>query len=372
MVASTLVQCAVAQTTPKEPATPVDIPIPESPAAAAVGNTGTVLRPSTVREFAASLGSTVSRSGKVKPLVAIEISPYLLITRGMPINGYASGVNLTKSREAGRTVLEPLPLSWQWTMANTSLSFATGAKDSGDFAKRSAVGLKVPLFDSGDPRLNFAYSKCIAELDAKLAVPVMTGDPGAVDKSAERVKGEAACATKAGDVAWNGSAAALAMAQTYVDRGTDQKADMRKDARQFWASYAWGYNVGKAEAGQGAGQVVLQYKHVRDAIDTEAAELGSAAATANVRYNANTGHLKWRFGSAKANFDVSATDQRRKYVDGKRDKVRTLAVGAEMKFGDYWVLLQYGREQSDVAGNKPFALVNLKHAFGKEPNLTPE
>jgi hypothetical protein len=359
----------------KAPANPVDIPIPDSPAAAAVANSGAILRPSTAREFAASLASTIDSSGKLKPLVSLEITPYLLLKRGMPIDGYANAFNAKASAAKGRTVLNWMP-NPIWILANTSLSFSTGTKDSGDFAKRSAVGLKVPIFDEGDPRLNYAFSKCIADLDAAGPGPTIGSTPGkADDLSPQRIKAVASCATKANELQWNRSSAALAFSQSYLDTGDQNTGHLARDARQAWASVAWGYNLdemgGKPSAGAGAGQFVFQYKGARNAIDAKAAALGSVSGTANVRYDANAGHLKWRFGSATANFDVTGSDEKRRYVDGKRDTVKLLSVGAEFKVSDYWILFTYGRERSDVAGNQPFALMNFKYALSKEPNLVP-
>ena len=354
-----------------EPSPPVNLPIPDSPATGALGLTGTILRPSTAREFAVSLANAVDRNGKVKPTVSMEISPYLLYNRGMPIDKYAEAVDRNASEAMGRTILKRNPLSFTWTLANTSISVATGAKDgSNDFSKRAAIGFKVPLFDEGDPRLNYAFSKCVRELNAKLAAPVIDPEPGAIDKSTERLKGEAACVTKANKLHWNRSAAALALAQSYLDVGDATKANLTRDARVAWFSYARGYNrdlkADNSTEGDGAGQFVLQAKNIRNALDPK------AAAGVVTRFDSNSGYARWRFGSSEVNFDISGSQERRKYEDGRRDRVNIVAAGAEMKLGDYWLSLSFGREQSDIGGSKPFVLANFNWAFNNEANLVPK
>lgn len=360
----------------QDPATPVEVPIPESPAAAALGNAGTILRPSTAQEFAVSLNNAVDRGGKLRPNVSLEVSPYLMANRGRPIHGYADGVDIERSKAAGRTVLKSFPLSMPWTLANTTISVATGAKDGGDFAKRAAVGLKVPLFDEGDPRLDYAFSKCLADLDAAGPGPIPTpGAPGPIAKSDDRKAGEAACVAKANKVHWNRSAAALAFTQTYLDTGDDRKSNLTRDSRTAWASYAWGYNMDMNSAtgateGRGAGQFVVQWKGQRRAID-EATAAG-ASSTTPVRFNGDQGYLRWRFGSDRMNFDLSGSRERRKYDDGRRDNVKVIAAGAEFKLLEYWLLLTFGREQSDVTGSRAFMLANFKWGVNRDASLRPQ
>lgn len=368
-LSSLVPQYAAAQAKP-EPSPPVNIPVPDSPAAGAVGTTGTVLRPSTAREFAISLANAVDRNGKVKPALSMEISPYLLYNRGMPIDNYAEAVDIEQSKKLGRTKLKANPFSLTWTLANTSISVATGTKDgSNDFSKRAAVGLKVPLFDEGDPRLNYAFSKCIQDLDAKLASPVITPDPGSVPKSPERLQGEAACVTKANKLHWNRSAAAIAFAQSYLDTGDADKANLTRDARIAWFSYAFGYNRDMKDdktEGDGAGQIVFQAKALRNAIDPK------SAAGKITRFDGNSGYARWRFGASDFNFDLSGSQERRKYEDGRRDRVNIVSAGAEIKLGDYWLALSFGREQSDIGGSKPFVLANFNWAFSQEANRAPK
>jgi len=353
-----------------KPAAPLNLPIPDSPATGALSLTGTVLRPSTAREFAVSLANAVDRNGKIKPTLSMEVSPYLLFNPGMPIKRYAEAVDIAASEKLGRTKLKSNPLSAVWTMANTSISVATGAKDgTNEFSKRAAVGIKVPLFDEGDPRLNYAYSKCIKELDATLSSPAIGPEPGSVAMSPERIKGAAACVAKANKLHWNRTAAALAYAQSYLDTGDATKANLTRDARISWLSYAHGYNRDMASdvtKGDGAGQLVFQAKDTRNALDPK------AKAGTNIRYDATAGYARWRFGSNELNFDVSGAQEKRKYTDGRRDTVKTIAVGAEIKAGDYWLSLSFGREQSGIGGSQPVILANFTWAFNNEAGLSPK
>ena len=129
-------QPAAATTPPPVDIAVPDIPFPESPAAAALSReSDPILRPSTVREFAASLITLTDRTGKFSPGISLAVAPAQLIGR-RPVD-YAKN---------------PLKRA----LFNTQISLATVADQTAGAqakAQRIALGLRIPIFDLADPAL---------------------------------------------------------------------------------------------------------------------------------------------------------------------------------------------------------------------------
>lgn len=413
----------------KEPAAPVDMPMPESPAATALGVADTaVLKPATSRDLAVSLSRLAGRGGKANAGVSVEFAPYVLATGSRFVRGYEDGVNREASLRENRTVWRPLwsgGLQPKWILANTSLSVATGAKEgSGTSTDRISAGIKVPLFDEGDPRLNVALVTCYRGIEAGHPVrprpdpkPVLLPDPPPTDADRtqhaadlkawekrqklretrpelpadateaqkqqyavdlalhERLKSQKDedikplyqdCLKTHGKAPWNASSAALAFAQIWTDGGTERRAKYAREARHAWASYASDLGT---RGGDRQSQLVLQARIVRDAIDTEEEV---AEGQAPRKYKSNAAGLRFRMGSPESNGDIAASIERRKYSDGVSERVRLGAIGYEFKlYGDFWLKLSGGYERREKSGNNPFVLTSIKWGTNKASDLTP-
>ena len=129
---------------PTVTAAELDVSVPESPAFTVLGvSPQEVPRPATPRAFATALISAVGRDGDVQRGLAIDTAPYLL--------AFGNDLTLNEYRESRvRQVL-----------AGTTLSVATTAEEGDDADQRVAVGLRVTLFDRGDPRLDDELNTCL-------------------------------------------------------------------------------------------------------------------------------------------------------------------------------------------------------------------
>ena len=215
-------------------------PVPESPAGSAIANNSEpTLRPSTPKEFAASLVGLVDRKGKIQPGVVIQYRLGSPVKR-MP-KDYQSNM-LTRIR------------------LNSEISFATTLAEqdsaSGKRAQKSALGLKVPIIDNTDPRLPISgFSKCAEEAYGK-GIVVPKGAKHPVDENdnpitglndADLKKALADCSKKHWDNVGANPAKydslIFAIAQSWADQGTDEKANYQKDARYVWLVYSTGFGV---------------------------------------------------------------------------------------------------------------------------------
>ena len=112
-----------------------DFFVPDSPAFSVLGVTPeTTIRPESTRDFAISLLNGIDPRGNMQSGIAIDTSPYLL-----------TGVDLSDYRK------DP----FERFLSRTQLSIATtkGSSDN-DKSIRASIGLRLTLFDKGDPRLD--------------------------------------------------------------------------------------------------------------------------------------------------------------------------------------------------------------------------
>jgi hypothetical protein len=374
-----------------EPHSPLTLPIPESPAASAIGAEGVpVLRPSSAREFASSLALLADRHGKMKPSLSFEVAPWLLFVGAKDVPGYASSVDPGKSETLKRTVWKTyggfIPeFNWKWTAVNTALSIATGLKtsDTSDRADKVAIGLKVPWFDEGDPRIDLAFWNCYldgvkaAEAEAKAradaAAPLRPGLPAAPINEKPRIAIPAAtitlletCRSRAQAANTFAKSGGFGFAQAWLDVGTDQEPRLHRAARIGWFSYTAMF--GDAQNGRPWG-LTAQAKVVNGDFDPNPAE--GVTGLAIPRFNSKAFALRARGGRGDANFDLSASLEMRKYDDGRTSRVRIAALGYEFRVTEaMWLKLTMGAERGEKNdGTRAFVSTSISAARESEPSL---
>jgi hypothetical protein len=119
--------------------------VPESPAFAFLGISPTkITRPGAVRDFAVAVLTGINEEGNVQQGVALETTPWGLIP-GMSIS------------------LDDYQRSWlKYVLANAQLSVGT-ARAAGDSAPTDlAVGLRLTLWDEGDPMRSRDFTEPLA------------------------------------------------------------------------------------------------------------------------------------------------------------------------------------------------------------------
>src|SRR5438552_980093 len=121
----------------------VDLPVPESPAFTALGVTpAKVARPSSGKDLAASLLNGVDSNGNLQTGFAIDMIPYLLAAQ--------SHLRISEYRSSYLTRF----------IARASLSFGMVKGVTDDKSSHFATGLRLSLFDRGDPRADAALDAC--------------------------------------------------------------------------------------------------------------------------------------------------------------------------------------------------------------------
>lgn len=129
----------------------IDLAVPTSPAFAVLGVTPeTVVRPEGPRNLAVGLLSGVDPRGNLQTGLAFDTAPYLLLA--------GDEVTLRQYREDDYVGYVVRLLG----RTQVSLATAKGATDDDD-ATRLGLGLRLTLWDEGDPRLDDALLACFGE-----------------------------------------------------------------------------------------------------------------------------------------------------------------------------------------------------------------
>jgi hypothetical protein len=122
----------------------VDLAVPESPAFTVLGVTpNNVVRPSTGKDLATSLLNGLDQNGNFQTGIALDMLPYLLAV--------GSKITITEYRASYMTRF----------VSRVSLSFGTTKGVTDDKSSRLAAGLRLSLFDFGDPRGDRHLETCL-------------------------------------------------------------------------------------------------------------------------------------------------------------------------------------------------------------------
>ena len=163
--------CAAADKTPS-----VDLAVPESPAFTVLGVTpSNVVRPSTGKDLATSLLNGIDQNGNFQTGIALDMIPYLLAV--------GSKITITEYRASYMTRF----------ISRASVSFGTTKGVTDDKATRLAVGLRLSLFDFGDPRsdsqLDACFNTAFAAFVSNFRPPdLMKLDQAAADAAEKRLQ----------------------------------------------------------------------------------------------------------------------------------------------------------------------------------------
>ncbi len=136
----------------------VNYAVPESPAFTYIGTSPTkVAHPGTARDLAVDLVNAVDGPGKVVQGFALEVRPWYLVP----------GLDIPLERYQNKQGF--------WILANVQLSLGTTRSTGSSADTDIAFGLRVPLYDAGDPMQSFEY----AEKLGKLLLSCAPESPGA-------------------------------------------------------------------------------------------------------------------------------------------------------------------------------------------------
>lgn len=137
----------------------VNYAVPESPAFTYIGTSPTkVAHPGTARDLGVDLLNAVDGQGEVVQGFALEVRPWYLVP----------GLDIPLERYQKKQGF--------WIFANAQLSIGTTRSTGGTADTDIAFGLRVPLYDAGDPMQSSEYAEKLGKLLLSCA-PESPGKP---------------------------------------------------------------------------------------------------------------------------------------------------------------------------------------------------
>jgi hypothetical protein len=321
----------------------VDISIPESPAFTVLNVTPTdVVRPSSMRAWATSLMHGVDKDGKLKDGLALEGAPYALLNRKMSLFEY--------------TQLNPFAKA----MMNTHVSMGTAkGSQSDDKSMKLGLGLRVRLFDLGDPREDSELIECFTR---KAAAQQPAGDffrsgvgPGNFED----------CHAKRKSARWNASSGIVGLGQAWIST-TGNFSDRERSTRGAWTTLAYGFEgmPGMTENFQLLGHYkALDNERVADPLD------GAKFVDRDTRLGA--AQLRFGIEEFAGSFETSWA---RQTITGRlTERVRRYAIGIEYKVApNVWLIASTGGQKGGNGDNKGFVMGTIRFGQGTSSTFDPQ
>lgn len=333
----------------------VDLSVPESPAFTVLGVTPeNVSRPSTPREFATSFLNGVDQRGNFQTGLALDFVPFLtFFGKDTSLFSYAHN-------------------RMERFMARTQFSFATakGVTDE-DKSTRLALGLRMTVFDKGDPRLDDELDKCYDKADddprfeEDQYVPA-PGDPQSVKDEKLLRRGQLlAELTKPCDDAsrkrnWNASGWIVGAAPSWISK-TGETKNFIWNGGGFWSSIAYGFeNVGALKNNS---QLIFHVRYRNNEIvpetDNPSQFFSQDSLFLGGRLRIAPGEEAKSILSLEGNFIRSRRDK------GPFDNSSRFSLGLEQRIADnIWFALSLGGQSGRNDGaNNAFVLSSFKWGF---------
>jgi hypothetical protein len=317
-----------------------DLSVPASPAFAALGmSPSNIQRPGTVRELVAAVAQGFDSNGKPKNGVAIDLAPMPMFAPEKIVGGKGYADNyLTQA------------------LARTTVSLAT-AQSAGD-ATQVAWGVRVGIYDSGDPGLHWeAYTLCLRSANPVMQ-PGMSVDALPAQEQARLNAATQKCANETFASLWSKPALYVGYGQSsYSSSG--RLRDLEGDTRSLWATWSAGMDVSEMK-----GMLHLHGERLQN--DRFADEADDSVFR---RQDKSSFGARLKLASAKWNAYMDVGRSRVK-LDGQQNKnVRYWGLGAEFKIqDDVWLQVANVRESGLNDGeHQSKSLASLR--FGSAPFL---
>jgi hypothetical protein len=355
----------------------VDLAVPESPAFTVLGLTpDTVVRPSSPRQFATALLSGVDRNGNFQSGTAIDTVPYLLLAgKQLTLGQYQTSYKL---RLASRT---------QFSFATTK-----GASEE-DKSVRLSLGLRMTLWDSGDPRFDTELNKCfdraaVAYLEGVRPPDVLPPDqlvvvrPNLTEKekmesvrawaeyevqkaeaNPKRLQAGEKCRAESRKRNWNKSSWIIAYAPSWISPAGETK-NFQWNGGGFWSSVAYGFEG--LPGLQEHSQIIFHGRYrnneqVPDPIN-KGAFIGQDSLFLGTRL---------RVGNENATGSFEGVFVRSRPEGKVFDNSARYSVGLERRIAEnLWFALSFGGETGRADGrNKGFVLTSFRWGFSEKPTI---
>lgn len=360
------------------PVANVDLSVPESPAFTVLGLTPeTVVRPNSPREFATALLSGVDRNGNFQSGTALDTVPYLLLAgKQLTLRQYQDNYKLRLA-------------------ARTQFSFATtkGASED-DKSVRLSLGLRMTLWDKGDPRTDDELMKCfdaasltylqsiqkptILPLDQLIDLDPNTPEAlrnqsiqewAAYDlRKAQanpiRLEADEACRADARKLNWNKSSWIVAYAPSWIST-TGETKNFKWNGGGFWTSLAYGFEGFPGL--QEHSQLILhgRYRSNEQVPDPE---------TEGAFFSQDSLFLgaRLRVGNENSTGSFEGVFVRSRPEGKSFDNSARYSVGFERRIAEnLWFALAFGGERGRATGrNNGFVLTSFRWGFSEKRTMT--
>lgn len=359
----------------------VDLAVPESPAFTVLGLTPqTVVRPSSPRQFASSLLSGVDRHGNFQSGLALDSVPYWIFA--------GSGITLKEYRNSYKIRL----------LSRTQFSFAnTKGASEDDKSVRLALGLRMTLWDDGDPHSDDELMSCFAKVGLPnppaVAPPIEPDDDAPQSEkdeferrkiffeeamkayqtarliaSARIVSNAEECRAEARKRNWNNSSWAIGLAPSWISQTGETKNFMWKGGG-FWSSLAYGF--GGIPKLKDNSQLLLHLRYRNNEQVPDEDNAGQFLSQDSFFFGG-----RWRFGNENASANLEGVFQRMRFKGKAWDNSARYSLGLERKIAEnLWFALAFGGERGrDTGKNEGFVLTSFRWGFSKKrtiPQLNP-
>lgn len=352
----------------------VDLSVPESPAFTVLGLTPeTVVRPNSPREFATALLSGVDRNGNFQSGTAIDTVPYLLL----------AGKQLTLRQYQDHYKLR--------LAARTQFSFATtkGASED-DKSVRLSLGLRMTLWDKGDPRTDDVLLQCFDDASSVYLQSIgrpnilppeqLPPDASPADKkeseqvwavynlkkaqaNTTRLEAVEACRAKARKDNWNKSSWIVAYAPSWISTSGERK-NFKWNGGGVWTSLAYGFEGFPGL--QEHSQLILhgRYRSNEQVPDPE---------TEGAFFSQDSLFLgaRLRLGNENSTGSFEGVFVRSRPEGKSFDTSARYSVGLERRIAEnLWFALAFGGERGRVDGrNNGFVLTSFRWGFSEKRTM---
>jgi hypothetical protein len=341
----------------------LDLAVPDSPALALLGlSPEKVARPGSPRDLATTALNGVDRRGNLQSGLAVDFAPLFLFG--------GNGITYDDYRTRWGTRL----------LGRTQVSVAT-AKGSGeaDKAVRAAVGVRMTLWDSGDPRLDAGLIACMDAIpvpppkEALLTQEAI--DAWIARATAERRPLIEQCHSQFKDRRWNASSIAVGVAPEW-NSSTGGWKEFDSGGAGVWTSVAIALSrTEQFETPAGTtvpverpfGQIVVQGRYRGGELVPDRRQRGAF-------FEKDSAGLAGRvmIGSSNRALVVEGEFAREMPDVGEATGVFELSVGGQMKLAsDVWLSLAVGghRGGSPNEERSTFVMSSFKWALSREPSL---
>lgn len=326
----------------------VDWAVPESPAFTVLGVTPqTVTRPSSAQQLATALLSGVDQNGNFQSGIAVDAQPYML--------WYGHKVTYTDYKNNRVTQF--------LSRAQLSLATTKGATD-GDKSARLAAGLRLTIFDLGDPYLDVKTAECLA-MEFKKVLDEIPPPPGPdapnenkeqrkIDMMAKVEPGETRCRKNQGELyrrtRWNNSSLIVGLAPSWITT-TGNSSDLEANGGAIWASLGYGFE--KVPGLEDNSQLIVHYRRRNKEQLPDPKVSGQF-----FEQDSDVVGVRWRQGTADATASLEYVFLRRHLAGRPDDNSSRLSIAAERHLtGNTWLALSFGSERGRDDGlNKAFVL----------------